>query len=406
MIVFNRKFQLKPITIETFHQLVKDLHQLTSSPINLMTKMSNGILIYDKPIIAYHIEEGWVYEYIYHEEEHQLLITLDKRLEKEPKDLLQVLIEKNIIEDDLNAIRINRFDEFDKIKTLPYVYVDTKQLSIENIQYLSQQLRGIASVYYGNNLSKSFIQMTLEDRVQIKQKSKQTEKDFILVLIQRVSSYVCKRVYNQPYNFKSLQALIYKKMIAEEVQKEQHIADPLIDLKQRKEALILNNKALVEEIDNLQILIDIKTELLNARFAHPIIFKADIKELYEGEQKDMLLAVLQERLETLEAKPIIDETYQQEIKLIQEILSQKENKETGNRARLLELYESIFNENNRKVSKSDYEVLRKNGLSFDNDGGHPKANFFETEGYSLTIGSSPEAYAGKVVFRDIRNFFF
>ena len=96
------------------------------------------------------------------------------------------------------------------------------------------------------------------------------------------------------------------------------------------------------EVD--QWVIDIKKELLNARFAHPIIFKADIKELYEGEQKDMLLAVLQDRLETLEAKPILDEAYQQEIKLIKEILSQKENKEVGNRDRLLELYDSIFND--------------------------------------------------------------
>lgn len=404
MISLHTKLKLNPITKIAFHQILQNIHHISNFPINPLTEIKNGKIIMEDDLIAYHIEDEHVYEYIYHEKEHQVVITVDKRSEKQEISLLQYLFDEHLLsnEDDLDIYEdtyaIENKERIYSLKTsLPIVYVSLSDLEMNEIALLAKKLKGMAYVTYGNE-KESMALIYHQETFQFKKLKGKHEK-----IYDRIHSYMTKRVFEMPYTFNELNKIAISKMIEDELIKEDEVRnnyeDLIHDLKVKKAALLHKYEEIQEEIDRLNILIDIKKSLLNSKAVHPLILKSDEVELYPGEHKDLLLKLINEEIERLKGKA----HYQERIDLLQGILNQKGNEEVGEGKRLLAVYYDVFGENKRKLSDKDKEILRRNGLYIIKVGGHPKTFFFGDHRYEITAYSSAgDNYAGNQAYRQIR----
>ena len=70
---------LKPLSYTDSQHLITHIHNSELYIEDHISYNSNNYVIKDENIYAYHIEEISIYEYIYNEDEHKLLIMIDKR---------------------------------------------------------------------------------------------------------------------------------------------------------------------------------------------------------------------------------------------------------------------------------------------------------------------------------------
>ena len=135
----------------------------------------------------------------------------------------------------------------------------------------------------------------------------------------------------------------------------------------------------------------------NSAENHPLLFKGEIKEFYDGEQKDIVLALISEELKT-ERDPI-------KVQLYNEIL--KENPEVGERRKKLDEIWSILL-SSKQVGTRQIEDLRKAGIILEKKGDtHFNGTLYNHQRYYTSIATSPsDTNTGRQVYRKLRNHFF
>ena len=416
MITLVTKIPIKPLSLLEFHDLLSNFHSLVEYS-KAITKMDNGYIVCDSNVVGYHIEDKCIYEYIYDEKTNELFISLDKKSNEEAIDLLDYLIKNDLILKD-NDFKIKDIPHYmkenrlPKTSILPCVYFN-EQLAQPNIlNECSKLLKGMAHVLYGNpevdELMKkhhhsnyqSYAILYNNDYIGFSKFKNETEDAFIKRVYYKMQTYMTKRVFETPFNMNNLYQKALSKMIDYYKNNEELILleydDKLKKLENDKKEYIKSINDLNNQIEYFKYEIESYQEKVNSSEKHPLLFKGEINEFYEGEQKDIVLALICEELKT-EKDPM-------KVQLYNEIL--QENPEVGKRRKYLDEIWSILL-SSKQIGSRQTGDLRKIGITLVKGETHIDCSFYDTTRYFTSLSSSPsDTNTNRQVYRTIRNHFY
>ena len=416
MIALVTKIPLKPISLLEFHELLSNFHPLLefNRPI---TKMDNGYIIYDLDVIGYHIEDKSIYEYIYDEKSNELLISLDKKTNDDPIDLLDYLIKNDLILKD-NDFKIKDTPHYMKenrlpnTSILPCIYFNEQLANPNILNECSSLLKGMAHVLYGNpevdGLMKkhhhsnyqSYAILYNNDYMGFSKLKNESDEAFIKRVYYKMQTYMTKRVFEAPFNMNDLYQKALSKMVDYYKNNEELILiefdDKLNKLKEDKNEILKNIDDLNSKIEYFKFEIESYQNKMNNKENHPLLYQGEIEEFYDGEQNDIVLALICEELKT-ERDPI-------KVQLYNEIL--QDNPEVGNRRMKLDEIWSILL-SNKQVGPRQQKELRKLGIEVEQGETHIDCNFYDHPRYYTSMSSSAsDTNTSRQVYRTIRNHFF
>jgi len=125
---------------------------------------------------------------------------------------------------------------------------------------------------------------------------------------------------------------------------------------------------------------------------HPILIKGDIKEYYDGEQKDIILDILKQEFRNNPSN-----------EMLQQI--SKQNPEVGVRKKYLEEINKILLSNN-KINTRVIDKLWDYGICI-HKSEHYFSYFFDNEHYLITLSSTPsDMNAVRQMYRTFRKYYF
>ena len=166
-----------------------------------------------------------------------------------------------------------------------------------------------------------------------------------------------------------------------------------------------------QKVETLQSQVDYLKARIEVEHNYPLLLKGKIEEKYVGEQKDVILAILQgflahdeNSVKSLLQNVLKEETDERKVQLIQEILL--ENPEVGNRGRMLEEISRVL-----KASK-DYDerterLLEKVGLKCYKGNNHYTVLFFDDSQYFTTMGvTNSDTNACLEIYNTMEKLFF
>lgn len=415
MIYYVNKLPMKPISCIEFHHLIQKFHSVDFLKTNL-SFLENGWVIQRKDFVAYHFEENCIYDYIYNEKTHEVYISIDQKNDELPIDFLSYLIENEYLEKDIDLVIQKTAHYIDKkecpkCSALPIVYIQVN-LNESDMNHLANRLKGLAHVVYGNedfqnsmiveNYSnhKNYIQLFHNEYLFFSKSKKENIQEFIEKIYYKVYSYMTKRVFNDSFNMKVLfkEALI--QLIEESKMNEEGLLNTydieLSRLNSKKENTLNRIEQLSNQINQLEYQIDYLENIVNNQTEYPLLYKGKEKELYDGEQKDMILYLIQEELKT--------EKDQDKILLYQSIL--EENPKQGTRDQLFEEITRILM-SCKDVNEKARNDLRKVGICLEKKQKHLDGCFFNDQRYLITMSSTTsDINANRQVIRMIRKVFF
>ena len=413
MITFVSKLPIKPMTCLEFHKIIATLHSLNSLEDKDLIKLDNGYIIQDEKIIAYHIEDNDSYEYIYSENTNEVLISLDKKRNHQPIDLLTYLMNHHLLAIDLN-IKIKDIPHYceknlPKTSYLPIIYFNSNLAKPSILNETSSLLKGMAHVLYGNkeldetmknhhhSTYESYAILYNNDYMGFSKLKNESDESFAYRVYYKIQSYMTKRVFEYPFNMNDLYQKALSKMIKNSRENEDLILEKfdnqLSKLENNKQKYIQQIDELTKQIEYLKFQVEINEKKMNDICSYPLLFKGNEDEFYDGEQKDMVLSLIKEELKV--------EKDSTRIQLLNEIL--KENPPVGNRSeKLNEIYRILLS--SKQVGERQIELLKKYGICLlDSKENHLKGNFYDDSRYPLTVSSSPsDLNTGRQLYREIR----
>lgn len=397
---------LKPLTHINIHNLIKHVHSIELEIEDHISYNSNNYVIKDENIYAYHIEEISIYEYIYNEDEHKLLIMIDKRHDNFI-NIIDDLIDKGYIDDSSllypnhDALYLDEYVDFHDIQSdLPIIYLNNQFNDEDFITQLTQKVKSMAYVIYGSDAfyehapSKSMIIFKHNEVLPFTSFHKETKDQLIERLFTKIQNYMCKYEYQSIYSMNYLYHTAMEKMIENTKHKESMLEmtleEKLLFLEIEKEDYLnkiykLQNDILVIEsqIENYQLMLKQTDE-------KPILYKGKIKEFYEDEQKDIVLYLIKKKLETTSS---ID-TKEQLLSIIED------NPSLNLREEKLEEIQRLLKAS-KKMTERLMEDLKPHGPTFlRHSNNHYFFNFYNDSRYLIDIASSPgDVYWSKQVYR-------
>lgn len=225
--------------------------------------------------------------------------------------------------------------------------------------------------------------------------------DEMLSLISRkIKDYVTKIDYDLTVNKVNLNFL--QEINKNEKTKEEDILlsveDELHSLKYKADELSHKIMELENEILALEAENDYLTSSLQVQDKFPVLIKGDEQEFYEGEQKDMVLYLLEQ-----EIKNTVNDS-NNDTKMIKSIL--ETNEKIGIRDTYLDELKKLLWPM-RKLNESSIEKLRKYGIIIRKGPTHYDSKFFDDPRYIIPPASTPsDMYAFHEMFRQIKKWFF
>lgn len=412
------KFKLQNIDLKQFHNIVVELHNIQEHYNPYITDIDKGWIISYNDILAYHIEDQWIYEYIYNDKEKELYISLDDQGYSDYVNLIEYLRDHKYISHDRfffvdnKSFYVEDIEGFINFKVdLPILYLNSKLSSSKSlISMLSQKLEGMAYVVYGNHefdevimnkygfRDNSYLIYLNNSYLRVSRLKDESDYHFVERIFLKVQNYNTIREYDYPYSMDKLYKTVLKDMINVEKENEDYILTDLeismMSLEDEKNKLEDKIKILDKQIMLLQDKNSYNKEYLNQLDVFPILFKGTEKEYYPGEQKDMVLHVLKE------SKKGQDQAYKQ---MIDEIL--EENPKVGNRDEMIAEIERTLKAG-RELNDRAAARLKKCGVTLDLNG-HYDGRFYDDSRYLISIGSSPSDFQfANQLRRHIKKFFF
>lgn len=418
------KIKLKDINKEVIINKIFRLHQIEYVSLDdIMTSFSSHWIIHLDDILAFHIEQyPLVYEYIYNDMDKQLYVSLDYRYLNEHIDIIDDLMKDGYIDDSeyfyikdepFMITSSHRFIQFIKNnQSLPVVLLKRQYPSIA--VKLASLLKGMAyvvicdskdiegEIYDYFHLSQHSYIIYLNQEFQKISLFKHEDNDqFIERIFIKVQNYITKRVYAFPYSIEKLYRHALNLMIDDVKQSEDNVTIILEDQLSQLENQIKEYEEKIEKIKQKLSILEVQNEnnesYLISQEVHPLIIKGDEKELYEGEQKDMLIYLLEKEYKNTRNTEVQ--------KIIENIL--QDNAKIGKRDQLLKEIESILIKS-QQLNTNILDKLRKCGICLEkSNGNHYDGCFFDDKRYTLTVASSPsDMYFNKQTVRNIKKFFF
>lgn len=418
------KISLIDLNKEQFKDFVFQVHQIEKVDIqSTIQYFQYGWIIDLEDIIAFHIEQGyWSYEYIYHIKQHQVYISYDYQRLVEHIDMIEALINSHMIakkeyfyvsQKPFIVDSFERFLEFvARQQRLPIVFLQYQTNDIK--EKLANRLKGMAYVVKCEDEQiaykiKNHFHLTKQNYVfylngecqKLSLLKNETEDEFINRIFLKVKNYITKRVYSFPYAMDELYRYALHQMIDDIKQNENSIAidleNKISSLEKQKEEYTQRIQKLQNQISILQTQNDNMTEFMNQQQQHPLLIKGEEKELYLGEQKDIVLYLLEDRLKT------IRDPHEKE--LIENIL--KDNPKVGKREQLLKEIQQLLMKS-QQLNFNTIDKLKKCGIYLEkNNSKHYDCLFFNNSRYFLTVSSTPsDINYNRQIIRDIRKYFF
>lgn len=415
MIYLITKLPLKPISCYKFHQLIRKFHHLGDIKENTISFFDHGWMIHDKQLLAYHIEEEWIYEYIFNEKTYEVYISFNQKNQSTYKDIIDYFIKNHYLEKD------NEFDisdtphyitsELPKWSTLPVVYLNHSLSKPMILNECAKRLKGLAHIVYGNDqfdsymnkqnhMNKSYVLLFNEEIMFLSKKKDEDDYAFVDRIFYKIQSYMNKRVFDDPYKINVLYQNALNQLIQDSKNNEKYIINnydlELSRIENRKENYINRIEQLSNQINQLEYQIEYLENIINNQNEYPLLFKGKEKEFYEGEQKDMILYLIHEELKT-EKDPV-------KIKLYESILD--ENPKQGKRDMLFEEITRILM-SCKDVNEKARNDLRKVGVCLEKKQKHLDGCFFNDQRYLITMSSTTsDINSNRQTIRMIRKVFF
>lgn len=415
---------IKKMSLSDFHQLIQDKHHLGFIDIvPYMTSFHNGKIYSYNQTVAYQINQNNnCYEYIFNELENSLYISLDIN-NNDYIDLTSYLIDNNLLEEKIflyNQVKQGNKNNLDDIisfieneSLLPVIYLNQSLSTYD--QTLLNSLKTIAYVLSSDDQlfhqefqkhfqlrNNSYILYLNHEFQKISLLKNENIEDFIKRVQIKVQNYITQRTYPFPYNMKAFQHFVIQKLIEDakenEDQKVSHIEIQLSTLESKKETLLNDIDTYSKKIQILENQNNELNDFLKQQDNIPLILKGDEKEFYEGEQKDLILFLLEEEIKNtnnLQLKEMVEDILQQ-------------NPAIGTRKRYLsELFNMLIAENKISSSKKSLEALKRYGICINHAGKHLTGTFFNDSRYTITFSSTPgDKNIGRQYYRQIRNLFY
>lgn len=411
----NSKIKLKEKTISQVIEAISLIHQ-TPLPSKTLTILDDVKIINISDIIAYHIEDEGIYEYIYEETNHELYMHIESSTKQ--YSMIEWLISNKWVDDsDLYYLTNKRFkvEELTDLKKMggkfPIVYIHQNDYSDKLYQKLSSKLKGLAYVVYGDDMldevvcahyhinHKSFAILYNQDLFDFKYSS---DKELIDLMTYRIEQYMNHRVYDYPFNFKQLHKHVLTEMLKQEIDLTSDYQFKMDTLKNKETDLMAKIQDKELEIKKLKSHIINLEARLNFRKGCPIILKSKEKDLYEHEHTEILVTLLEEELDRL--SDIEEDRERKEI--ISRLLAL--NPKYGIREKYIDDICIALEPISRNVGEKEKEIFKRLGIILKEDNkGHYKGAFCGDARYPVTIfSSSSDMNAGHKLYRDIRNFYF
>lgn len=412
------KIKLKNITQQNIHHLIVSLHEIDESYNDYMTYNNKGWIISYNDILAYHIEDNCIYEYIYSDKNKELFISLDDQGYSEYINIIETLKDKEYISKDSllyiddKPFYINDIEKYIHYKSdLPILYLNNEISSNQKLMNeLAKKVQGMAYVVYGNEnfnhvmkekynfRNNSYLIYLNDSYLKISLLKNETEYQFLERVFLKIQNYNTIRVYEYPYSMDLLYKAVLKEMILHESENEDIL---LTDLEKEIMSLEEEKAKLEEKINNLVTQISIleekntyNHEYLDEKDEYPILIKGKEREYYSGEQKDIVLFVLEE------SKNGQDKEYKD---MIDTILEQ--NPKDGTREEMIEEIEKILRGSNGLTDRAKTK-LRKYGICLAHND-HYACRFYNDSRYLITAASSASDYNFvNQLRRHIKKFFF
>ena len=415
MIYFVTKLPTKNISCFEFHVLLSKIHFIEEMKENPISYFNNGWMISNSKLCAYHIEEEWIYEYIFNEENHELYISLDQRSDSIPKDIIGYLIKNQIFEKDqeIDILDTPHYytEELPMWKHLPVLYLNHTLSNPNILNECAKRLKGMVHVVYGNKTfdetmniqnhsNKSYVLLFNGERMFFSKKKEEDDASFIDRVFYKIQTYMNKRVFDEPYQMNVLYQKSLNQLILDSKNNEQNLLNnydlELSRIENRKENYINRIEQLTSQINQLEYQIEYLENSIGDIQEYPLLFKGKEKELYEGEQKDMILYLIHEELKT--------EKDENKIQLYHSILN--ENPKQGTRDQLFEEITRILM-SCKDVNEKARNDLRKVGICLEKKQKHIDGCFFDDQRYLITMSSTTsDINSNRQTIRMIRKVFF
>ncbi len=361
-----------------------------------------------------------IYEYVYQISKQELYITIKMKGTTPLKapDCILYLIENDYVlthsflQYDTPTLLTNKnldifFNELQH-KHLPIIYLNN---TINCFPKLKNELaiaaQGFAFVVYSNNddidhllyqqfhlSSTSFIFYSPHDYKMITPTKHDNSITYKQNILKRLQDYMTKK--NYPLSMDKLKMRYLHEEIDEMKEEEKDILNYLEHQNDNLEAKL---QELFERIDDKdQTLSRVQQEndnlldIMQLQDNYPILIKGDIKEYYEGEQKDIVLDILTQEARNNPSNEILSSIIQQ-------------NPEVGTRQKYLGEIDRILLSNN-KINSRMIDKLKDYGI-FIQKKEHYSSNFFNNQRYLITMSSTPsDMNAVRQMFRTFRKFYF
>lgn len=412
---------VKNLTIIQFTKIIQDLFYLDEFILDsLIIHLENCTIYHDESAIAFCIQyQNNDYEYIFNETKQNIYLSINKR-NNQFIDLITYLNKYHFLNNNhfsyiqpniKNMNDLNQVIEFIENKTiLPVIYLnislkDFKNEILTEIQSTAYILTSEDKNFhqaFQNHFhlrNNSYILYLNHEFQKISFLKKESPQEFIEKVKIKIQSYVLQRTYSFPYNMKDFQHHIIKKIIENHKENDflenSSIEQQVLALEDKKKNLQKN----IDDLNNQILILENQNEELGSYIKqqgyYPLILKENEKEFYKGEQRDLLLYLLKEKLK--------NNHNQKQQQIIHTILEQ--NPPVGNRNRYLtDIFNLLVNEG---LSKKSIDTLSRYGIILSHTGKHPTTTFFNDSRYTMTFSSTPsDLNVGRQYYRQIRKLFF
>ena len=406
------------LTFQSYDQVldcISKIHHINFNMIDGLSQHDDITIIKDAHYSAIRIMNNHIYEYVYVHHTNELLVHIDKRNDSQIINIIDRLINNNLVDQSSqlyvshNAFHLSSFDNsFD----LPVIFVSKKLKREDLISKLASKLKGMAYVIYGDeefdkhmsimhDAHTSTIFLKNNERFSLFKFTKEDDDAFIDRIFMKIQEYTTKLEYS--YSFHNLYKSYLDTTIKHAKEQEETISysleDQLLKIELEKEDYQERIEKLLNEIELLEYQVDIYKERIKTKDSHPILYKGNIDEYYQDEQKEIVLSLIHDKLKTTRDSKTID--------ILHSIID--ENPSSELRDIMLANIENALLASS-KLNGRMSEELRKNGLIESHEFNDPKHHwflFYKNPRYTIDIASSPsDKNWGKKTYRKIRDICF
>lgn len=405
--------KLKHLSYDHIHNLICNIHHTDFSLNDYISYNNKNYMIQDENIYAYHIEDTSIYEYIYNTNEHQLLITIDKR-DHSFIDITNELIEKGYIDDSSKLYLRNDvfyLEEYTDLLSLesdlPIIYLNNQFNDEEFIVELQNKVKAMAYVVYGSDAfyeqapSKSMIIFKHKEVLPFTYFHKETSEQLIERLFTKIQNYMCKYEYHQIYSMNHLYHKALDKMMENTKHKESMLEmtleEKLLSLEIEKDEYLEKIYKLQSDILLLQNQIEDYRQFTDTQDEHPLLYKGKEKEFYSDEQKEIVLSLILKKLETT--------TDEQLKSILSSIID--DNPSSNLRKEKLDEIKRLLT-SSKKMNSRLIEDLKAHGPTLERHASnHYFFSFYNDSRYLIDIASSPsDINWSRQAYRSIRKYCF